>query len=210
VPIPPTEEADYLAGLLETVAGVVLTGGLDISPGRYGELAHPETKTLHPRREQGEFCLYGEATRRGLPLLAICLGIQTVNVAHGGTLHQHLPAVNGGLIPHRPAEAQGYDNFHEVQVAEGSRLRGWLDRATIRVNSYHHQGVNRVGTGLRAVAWAADGLIEALERDDYPAFFLAVQWHPERDMDNPVNRRIMARFLQDRCFPAVSYETRER
>jgi putative glutamine amidotransferase len=167
----PTAHAEAVVARL---GALVLSGGGDVQPHLYSAEQHPETTTLDARRDAFELELVRLARMRGLPVLAICRGLQLVNVAYGGTLVQHLPDVTA--IDHEQLGA--WDGFaHEVSIAEGSRLHQLMGGLRIAVNSVHHQAVGRLGDGLRAVAWADDGVVEAIEADAETV--LAVQWHPE-------------------------------
>jgi putative glutamine amidotransferase len=175
------------AGITEALRrldGLVLSGGGDIDPARYGAAAAAQTGPLMPERDAAELAVYHQARAAGLPLLGICRGLQVINVAAGGTLHQHLPDVvgHGG---HSPAE--GSYGTHEVTVAPGSRLAGVLGKSAgpgLAVPTHHHQAIDRLGGGLTATAWTADGIIEAIEPEPGDsAFLLAVQWHPEAGDD---------------------------
>ena len=192
MPIVPLEDVVMLEAILRIVDGVVLTGGLDLDAGLYGERLHPATTLLHPRRQRFELLLYQQATKHKLPLLGICLGAQVVNVAHGGALHQHLPE-DEHYMDH--GTGRSGTTRHLVKLAAVSRLREWLKVDELTVPSAHHQGIVRLGEGLQAAAVTADGIVEAVERPDYP-FLLAVQWHPERHLDEPYNRVILERFVQ--------------
>jgi putative glutamine amidotransferase len=132
-----------------------------------------------------EYAIAREAMRLRLPTLGICRGAQTINVARGGTLHQHLPDVAGETIAHRQI-TDGRIPTHPVAVAPGSTLAGVLGATELDVNSFHHQAVDRLGDGLRACAWAPDGTIEAIEDPRQP-FLLAVQWHAETLHHIPVH-----------------------
>lgn len=166
--------------VLRSVDGVVLSGGGDVDPGRYGAATSPETGGVDAGRDELELELARQALRRRVPLLAICRGAQVLNVARGGTLHQHLPDLSDH--PHRDDE-RSYEAAHHVEVDPTSRLArtlgtDHLEPGEFRSNTLHHQAVDRLGRGLRAVAWAEDRTIEAIEPlDDLPV--LAVQWHPE-------------------------------
>ena len=169
--------------------GLILSGGGDIDPAEFGAETAPETRTIRPARDAAEFALVAAALEHGLPLLGICRGLQVLNVALGGTLHQHLPALVGH-DEHSPVPG-GYGS-HPVRVAEGSRLAGILagDLAAIPVPTHHHQGIDRLGAGLTATAWTGDGVVEAVELAAPPGngnagawFALAVQWHPEAGTD---------------------------
>lgn len=176
---------DVLAALDTSVlpphAGVIVTGGVDIDPARYGEARSERVAEVNPVRDEAEAALIQHALRAGLPLLCICRGFQLLNVVHGGTLLQHLE----GREPHRARRgADGVSiesGWHEVTVTAGSRLASITGRATLRVNSRHHQAVEtaRVAPGLVATAVAPDGVVEALEVPGHP-WALGVQWHPER------------------------------
>jgi gamma-glutamyl-gamma-aminobutyrate hydrolase PuuD len=169
-------------GAGETVAaldGLVVSGGGDIDPACYGAEAHPETSGVRPERDRAELALLREALARGLPVLGICRGAQLLVVAHGGDLRQHLPEVVGH-DGHRPAS--GSFGWHDVRLAPGSRTASILGGA-VKVASYHHQGIAGLGGGLRAVGWAGDGGVEAVESADGARFVVGVLWHPEHDND---------------------------
>lgn len=185
---------------LEHADGLLLTGGPDVSPLAYGEQPHVRLGATIPERDRFELALIAEARRRELPVLAICRGIQILNVAYGGTLYQDLPSEVPGAIQHEQASAR-HVLSHQVEVSPGSRLAGVLGNAgTIGVTSFHHQAVKRPGEGLAVVATAPDGLVEAVEATDHP-WILGVQWHPE--MSHPVDlaaKRLFAGFVA-RCGP---------
>ena len=156
--------------------GLLLSGGVDISPAAYGEQPHPELNATTPDRDDHELALLAEARRRGIPILAICRGIQLVNVAYGGTLYQDIPSQRPDAIQHSQRSARHLP-AHEVTVTETSRLYG-LVGGSIMVTSFHHQAVKDLGANLHVVATAPDGIIEAVEATDHP-WLMAVQWHPE-------------------------------
>jgi putative glutamine amidotransferase len=175
--LPPLPGVAAAAGRLD---GLLLTGGGDIDPGTYGAQPHPRTSRVSVPRDAAELELLDAATAEGLPVLGVCRGMQLLNVAHGGTLRQHLPNDAG----HTPAP--GTFGSHPVRVAAGTRLAGILgangDGAD--VPTAHHQAVDRLGEGLVATAWAEDGVIEAVEASAAgDPFLLAVQWHPEAGTD---------------------------
>jgi gamma-glutamyl-gamma-aminobutyrate hydrolase PuuD len=160
-----------LAGL----QGLVLSGGTDINPARYGGVPHPEDEPPDDERDDLEAALLAEALAAGIPVLAICRGMQLFNVAHGGTLIQHLDDSSG----HRVVTKDPAAPAHRILVEPDSRLAGIFGAGHHPVNSRHHQAVDRIGAGLRVTARSTgDGVIEALERADR-RFALAVQWHPE-------------------------------
>lgn len=174
--LPPQLDDGARAALVGRLDGVVLSGGGDVDPARYGERPHPRTADVSPPRDALEIELVHRALELDLPLLAICRGIQVLNVALGGALHQDLPA--GGPIRHLQTEPRSQPT-HAVKVAvEGTRLGAVVGEAELAVNSFHHQGIARLGDGLRATGWAPDGLVEAVELEG-DRFVLGVQWHPE-------------------------------
>lgn len=169
-----------VAAAVDRIDGLLLTGGGDVDPGRYGADPHPATSRVSAPRDAAELELLDAAVAAGKPVLGICRGMQLVNVARGGTLCQHLPAEAG----HAPVP--GTFGSHPVKVAAGTRLAGILgaNGSGIDVPTAHHQSIDRLGDGLVATAWADDGVIEAVERDDDgDPLLLAVQWHPEAGTD---------------------------
>jgi putative glutamine amidotransferase len=176
VVVPPLERRD-VGQLVGRLDGLVLSGGPDLAPDAYGAKPHLELGSTEPGLDAFEYAIAEEALRLGLPILGICRGAQTLNVARGGTLHQHLPDVVGELIAHRQT-VDGRVPTHPVTILPGSRLAAVLGTTELSVNSFHHQSVDRLGTGLRACAWAPDGAIEAIEDPERP-FVVAVQWHAE-------------------------------
>ena len=158
-----------LESLISRLDGVCLSGGPDLDPQAYGARErHAELGPTEPSLDDFELALARAAIERGMPLLGICRGSQALNVACGGTLHQHLPG-------HRQSEP-GCRVTHEVEVLAGTRLARLLGAGTHAVNSFHHQAVDRVGSGLWVAARAADGTVEAIEG---PGFAIGVQWHAE-------------------------------
>jgi gamma-glutamyl-gamma-aminobutyrate hydrolase PuuD len=185
--IPPTENAEALAEFIDSVDAVILSGGPDIPPERYGREAHPATSCMHPRRECSDFRAIELAEGRGLPLLAICLGIQEWNVYRGGTLHQHVPDLTlQPAVAHRDGPAFA---FHSVRLAAGSLIQSIVRTNPLPVNSSHHQCLDQLGASLVATAWAEDGIVEAVQ-DPRRRFALGIQWHPEDMPDDPIQRRI--------------------
>ncbi|MFQ5556051.1 MAG: gamma-glutamyl-gamma-aminobutyrate hydrolase family protein [Acidimicrobiales bacterium] len=172
--VPPGETDP--AGLLDTVDALVLTGGGDIHPRNLGLTTHPEVYGTSELRDTLELELARLAVERTFPTLAICRGMQVLNVALGGTLHLHLPDVVGTAVIHR-ADPPG-PVPHAVAVTPGSLIARAMDATEITVSSWHHQALDLLGTGLTAVAHAADATIEAVELAGHP-FLEAMQWHPE-------------------------------
>jgi putative glutamine amidotransferase len=164
--------------LMSTVDALVLTGGADIEPARYGQEPHPATFT-RPNRDAFEFGLFAAARRQGKPVLGVCRGLQVISVALGGTLVQHLPEARESA-EHQPAPATF--GTSSITLAEGSRAAAILGSET-KGSCYHHQAIDRLGAGLDPVGRAADGTIEAAEAPGAD-FLLGVQWHAERDTDD--------------------------
>jgi putative glutamine amidotransferase len=161
---------------LAVLDGVVLIGGGDIAPALFDGGAHPTIYNLSAERDDTETALARSLLACKLPTLAICRGLQILNTVLGGTLHLHLPDVVGEAVAHRVAPRD--PTLHSVRVAGDSCLASLLGSTQISSKSWHHQAIDRAGHGVRAVAWAEDGVIEAIEIDNAPQV-IAVQWHPE-------------------------------
>ena len=166
--------------LLDGIDALLLSGGADIDPKQYRAVPHPKLGTVEPERDAFELALFAEARARKLPVLAICRGLQLVNVALGGTLWQDLPAERG---PHLQSTRRT-DRVHPVDVVSGTRLRGALGDAVVQVNSFHHQAIRDLAPGLVASAHTADGLVEGIETES-ELWLLGVQWHPEEFWAEP-------------------------
>jgi putative glutamine amidotransferase len=176
VVVPPSD--DGLDETLDALDGVIFSGGGDLDPKLYDAEPHPETDAPREERDRAELRMLQAALDRDMPVLAICRGSQLLNVARGGDLVQHLPeAVGHERHRHDP----GTFSDHSIEVAPDSRLGG-LVGAHAPVKSHHHQGIGRVGEGLREVAWAEDGVVEGLE-DPEKRFALGVLWHAEEGED---------------------------
>jgi putative glutamine amidotransferase len=171
VMLPPV--GDWNADSIGFLDGLVLAGGADVDPTTYGQEPAPETGAPRPERDASEFALVHAALKNDLPVLGVCRGMQVLNVALGGTLHQH---VDG----HNPAPS--VFEHTEIFVRSDSTLEGILGRGTT-VQCHHHQALDRLGDGLRVVATAPDGIAEAVELDG-ARFVVGVQSHPEQDVDD--------------------------
>jgi gamma-glutamyl-gamma-aminobutyrate hydrolase PuuD len=171
--VPPDDDGSE--EVLDALDGLIFSGGNDLTPKSYGAEPDPTTNGTNPARDRGELALLNAALERDLPVLAICRGVEVLNVVRGGDLVQHLPDIVGHE-EHRAAV--GEFSEHAVRVDPGSKL-GEV-RGTVL--SHHHQGLGRVGEGLREVAWAEDGVVEAVEDPDKP-FLVGVLWHPEAGED---------------------------
>ena len=175
--LPPTADA---ARAVDRVDAVLLSGGRDVAPDRYGAAPHPAAGLPHPERDTAELVVLGRALELDLPVLGVCRGAQLLNVALGGTLHQHLPDVVGH-DGHNPTPGMFTDV--DVRLDPAGRV-GAAVGPHVRVRCHHHQAVDRLAPGLVATGWAADGTVEAVElAGDDPArpFVVGVQWHPEED-----------------------------
>ncbi len=197
VAIPPLR-LDAIEPLLGRFAGLCLPGGPDIDPAQYGQPPDPSLGDTEPALDRFELAVARAARERELPLLAICRGAQVLNVARGGTLIQHLPdlvAEDGDEeVAHRQSTA-GNRPSHPIRIEAGSRTASAFGGTAGAVNSFHHQGIERLGGELRATAWAADGTIEAIEgRED--TFTVGVQWHAELMSDRPEERRLFADLVE--------------
>jgi putative glutamine amidotransferase len=177
VVLPPMDPS-LAAAALNDVAGLVLTGGEDMDPRLFGEEAHPATGEAHPERDAYELALARTACALRIPTLAICRGVQIMNVALGGTLIQDIPSQRPSAIDHDPAGKRA-ERVHRVDVDASSKLSQALGATLIFTNSSHHQSVHDVGADLRVVARSEDDIIEGVESADPAWWMLGVQWHPE-------------------------------
>jgi putative glutamine amidotransferase len=181
--LPPLDAA-HAHRALDAVSGLVLTGGEDVAPSRYGEPAHHALGAVNEARDGFELALVAAARDRGVPTLAICRGIQVLNVALGGTLVQDIRSQCPSALPHTRKDARDA-RVHAIRVEPGSRLSEALETAKLTVNSAHHQSIARVANGLLVTARAPDGIIEAVEWDGDEWWAVGVQWHPEELIETP-------------------------
>jgi len=182
--------------------GLLLTGGDDLAPSRYGEPAHPTVIEVAPERDELEIALVKEARRQGMPIFAICRGIQVLNVACGGTLVQDIPSQVGTSLNHalKVPPHTSFEYAHEVWLENDSLLSRLLQERlngsdSLSVNSRHHQAVKDLAPGFRVVATAPDGIVEAIE-DQAARFCLGVQWHPENFWRTGEFRPLFEGFLE--------------
>jgi putative glutamine amidotransferase len=194
IPLGLSEQA--LEGLFARLDGILFTGGGDIAPTYYGAISHPKIYGVEAQRDQLEFYLLNAVVARGTPFFGICRGFQVVNVGLGGTLYAD--------IAEQKPQASKHDYFpdwprdhlaHTVTVREDSRLIKILGASFLKVNSLHHQGVEKLAGGVQAVAHAEDGLVEAIELPEHP-FGLAVQWHPENLTAHAPMRALFRAFVE--------------
>ena len=193
VVIPPLD-VDSIEPLLDGLCGLCLSGGPDLHPSIYGAQSHPLLGPTEPHLDSFEVALVRAAEAREMPVLAICRGLQVLNVARGGTLVQDLPSERPSGVTHRQADV-GWVATHDVRLQEGSLVADCLGETEIRVNSFHHQAVDRLGSGLRIVGWADDDMVEAIEATDR-RFTVAVQWHAESMVRSPEQQRLLSAFAQ--------------
>jgi len=184
--LPPGGDDAEASATVADLDGLVITGGPDIDPVRYGASRHPRTQAPVTLRDSWDLAVAGHALRQGVPLLAICRGMQILNICQGGTLHQHIPDLVGNERHGGPPNGFG---LHQVRISPDSTLATILTGGEVfEVPTKHHQSVDLLGDGLKAVAWEEDGTIEAVEPgpselDDFSGFVLGVQWHPEQGSD---------------------------
>ena len=199
VHIPLVPDSEFIAGLLAGLDGVLLPGSdTDVDPLRFGEHPHPKLGTVVPEKDETDLLVLNEAEDRGLPVFAICYGMQVLNVHRGGTLVQDIDSQVPDAIKHQqglPLERRS----HTVQIEPGSLLERALGvgETTLHVNSHHHQAIGKIGKDLRATALAGDGVIEAIEDTRNERFAFGAQWHPELDWRNDkLSRELFGEFVK--------------
>ena len=180
VVLPPAGDERAAGAVIQSLDGLLLSGGSDLDPGYYGEEPVPELGVTLPERDAFEMALIGMALRRGMPVFGICRGMQVMNVALGGTLYQDLPSQwERDLLKHRQ-DTPKWQPTHEVSVREGSYIAEVMGCESVKVNSYHHQGVRNLAEGLVVTGRSSDGVVEAVEAEDVSErWLLGVQWHAE-------------------------------
>ena len=180
VVLPPAGDERAAEAVIQSLDGLLLSGGSDLEPGYYGEEPVAELGVTLPERDAFEMALVGMALQRGMPVFGICRGMQVLNVALGGTLYQDLPSQWGrDLLGHRQ-DTPKRQPTHEVRVEHGSYIAEVMERESVKVNSYHHQGIKDLAEGLVATGFSSDGVVEAVEAGDLSErWLLGVQWHAE-------------------------------
>ncbi|RKQ91021.1 putative glutamine amidotransferase [Solirubrobacter pauli] len=183
--------------LLDRVDGLLISGGPDLDPATYGQERHPQLGPNVDRvADHYELRMHEAARERDLPVLAICRGLQAMNVARGGTLHQH-------ILNHRQTPVAPHEPTHAVSVAAGSPLHRITSRRRLAVNSFHHQAIDELGHGLEVIATAPDGTIEAVH-DPSARFHLAVQWHAEVLTHRPEHAAVMRSLIDAAARPGLA------
>ena len=178
--IPPIRDRDDLSQLIQKLDGIILTGGADLDPKFYGEVGDPLTpEPLHPRRAQHDRYLFEYVWEHKIPTLAICLGMQEVNVFLGGSLYQDIVTQVDDPVVHKIGD--WFEARHAVSLEKSSQLYKLVGQSEVDTNSAHHQAVKKLADSLLVVGRSADGLIEALEPRDHTIPMIAVQWHPESE-----------------------------
>ena len=172
----PTVDPELARKYYERVDALIFSGGADPDPIYYGEEPNSGIGEITPKRDSFEMTLAEIVIKGDKPVLAICRGLQIINIAAGGTLYQDLKGIT--TQQHRQQAPRWYPT-HNVRIAKNSRLYGLLEKDTLRVNSFHHQGVHKIGNGLQVAAMSDDGLIEAVECKDTKRYLYGLQWHPE-------------------------------
>jgi len=195
--LPPQLDAQALGALWERLDGLILTGGGDIDPSHFAEPRHATTDEVSPARDALEVSLVRKALDDDVPLFAICRGLQVVNVALGGSLYQDIKDQTGSPIEHSQRDRRDQPTHAVKVMGEGTRLGKILGRLELEVNSMHHQAIKTLGRGLREVAWAPDGIIEAAELEAPERFLLGVQWHPEELVRDAAARNLFAALVAE-------------
>ena len=202
--IPPLADPEAARRVLDVAAGLVLTGGEDVDPARYGADPHPELGPVNHHRDETELALLARARELSLPTFAICRGVQVVNVGLGGTLVQDLPSERDDVGAHE-LDDERRARVHGVTVDPSSRLASIVGTHSLAVNSIHHQAIDRLGAAMKINAHADDGTVEGVEGSDANWWMVGVQWHPEEltTTPEPWDRQLFAAFA-DACRVRVS------
>jgi putative glutamine amidotransferase len=196
--IPNIVNKELVESYLGSIDGLMLSGGVDVDPRYFGEEHHPQLGTVDALRDSTELALLKSALAQDMPIFGICRGIQTLNVALGGTLYQHLPDQAPSGIHHQQTDIKiPRDEFsHPIRIEEGSRLRSIVGTDKMQTNSFHHQALKSVAPGLVVTAHAPDGVIEAVEAPDH-RYLVAVQFHPEETAPHDeYSHRLFEAFVQ--------------
>jgi putative glutamine amidotransferase len=190
-------DADYIASVMDGLDGILLPGSdSDVDPARYQTDPHPNLGSVHPIKDQTDALVLEQIELRNMPLLAICFGMQILNVSRGGRLVQDIQSQLPNAIKHQQGLPRDHRS-HAIRIEQGSALSGLAESETAFVNSHHHQAIDSVGRELIATAWTSDGITEAMEDSRKDRFVFAVQWHPEIGWrDDPLSQRIFTKFVK--------------
>ena len=201
--IPPLSNVDHAAKVLDAADALLLTGGEDVDPHRYGAERHPSVTDVSVERDETEIALLEAARWRGRPVLAICRGIQLLNVAFGGTLIQDIPSQRTDALAHDPGRDRNVARVHRVRIDSPSRLGAALGVTEMQVNSFHHQAPDRIAAELRVTATSPDGIVEGLEWHDDGWWAVGVQWHPE-ELDGRWEAALFSAFVSQAAAAAAA------
>jgi putative glutamine amidotransferase len=196
IPLIPSE--DFVRGVMSNLDGLLLPGSdSDVDPSRYGEEPHPKLGSVHPQKDATDLLALAEAEEIGMPVFAICFGLQSLNVSRGGTLVQDIGSQHPNAIKHEQGVPRDRTS-HRVKILDGSMLSQLARGTSAPVNSHHHQAIRKVGRELVATAWAPDGIVEAVEDPRSDRFVLGVQWHPELGWErDELSRSLFGRFISE-------------
>lgn len=193
--LPVMREESYADDIFLKMDGMLLTGGVDVDPTVYGENPLNTLGNVSPFRDRQEIRLIKNAIKGDMPILAICRGIQVLNVAAGGTLYQDIPTQLKDSVMHEQNDIPSSHGIHSIDIVKNSRLATILGKSKIMVNSFHHQSVKDTADGFTICAKAPDGVIEAIE--SVKGFMLGVQWHPERMyLSSEQNKKLFISFVE--------------
>ena len=198
VHIPLIPKRDFIDGVMSDLDGLLLPGSdSDVDPLRYGHQPHPQLGSVHPEKDETDLLALAEAENRALPILAICFGLQSLNVSRGGTLIQDIPSQLPEAIKHSQG-APRERHSHRVRLLEDSIIGQLAGSDSAPVNSHHHQAIEKLGRELVATAWAPDGIVEAVEDPRSDRFVIGVQWHPEIAWEkDELSRALFSRFVSE-------------
>ena len=196
--IPLIPNPDFVRSVMGTIDGLLLPGSdSDVDPLRYGQEPHPRLGNVHPEKDETDLLALREAEKNGLPLFAICFGLQSLNVSRGGSLIQDIGSQHPNAIKHEQGAPRNRAS-HAVRILEGSMLSALAEAGSVAVNSHHHQAIQTLGRELVATAWAADGLVEAVEDPRGDRFVMGVQWHPELGWErDKLSQALFDRFVSE-------------
>ncbi|QGG49107.1 gamma-glutamyl-gamma-aminobutyrate hydrolase family protein [Heliorestis convoluta] len=191
------EGIEEVESYCQQAQGLVLSGGGDVDPIYYHQQPHAALGEVDPERDRLDFAVLAQALQRKMPVLAICRGLQVLNIARGGTLIQDIPRQKPSALRHQQKSPRWHKS-HNIDIVERSQLHQIYRNGTGQVNSFHHQAIDRLGKGLQAVAHSADGIVEAIEGQG-ESFIMAVQWHPEDLFRNDQEAKALFRLFAEAC-----------